>query len=132
MSERFSNRAGGGDGSVVFIRPSDLARAGFTGVVAEGEFIEALPSRYEEGKHDFKVIADTELIVRGENNKEEKYEKIIKPGDTLVVNQGGNLGYLMSEVGPGTLCQIKYNGMNTIEKGTRKGTKAHAFEVLYE
>ena len=131
MSERFPNKAGGGGNSTVFIRPADLARAGFTGVVAEGEFVEALPNRFEEDKNDYKIIADAEFVVKGEDKDGKKYEKAVKPGDTLIVNTGGNLGWLMKEVSPGFLCQIVYEGKQEIASGQRKGTLAHTFKVGY-
>lgn len=133
---RFNKKAGGSSessegGRLVFVRPSDLARANFTGVVAEGTFDEAITNQFNEEKDDFKIVADTSFIIKGEDSKGEKYETEVSKGDTVVVNGAGNLGYLMKEVSPGTLCQISYQGKNEIKKGPRKGTLAHSFEVLY-
>lgn len=132
MSDRFKNKAGGGEGSIVFIRPADLARAGFTGVVAEGELSETLENRFDESKNDFKLIADASFLVKGETKEGNKYEKNVNPGDTVIVNSAGNLQYLMKEVNLGGLCQISYLGKQEIANGPRKGTLAHTFEVAYE
>ena len=130
---KFSKKAGEGlDNNLVFVKPADLARAGFTGVVAEGQFVESLPNRFDETKHDFKIIADVNLKVEGKTNDGEPYSKEIKAGDTLIVNGAGNLNYLMKSVGPGELCQINYFGKKEITKGERKGTLAHTFEVMFE
>ena len=132
---RFKNKAGGpaagSGGDLVFIKPADLARAKFTGVVAEGEFVEALPNRFDEDKFDFKIIVDTPLKVTGEDRDDEPYSQEIAKGDTVVVNGAGNLNWLMQKVSPGELCQITYSGKNEIQKGARKGTLAHTFEVAY-
>lgn len=136
MTERFKNKAGGsrleGDGELIFIRPSDLGRAGFEGVLVEGVLEEVLVNRYDETKSDFRILVDAPTIIKGQTKEGEKYEREVKAGDTAVINGAGNLGYLMSEVTTGSLCQISYKGMALIEKGPRKGTKAHNFEVLYE
>ena len=129
---RFKNKAGNSEeGSLVFVKPADLARAEFTGVVAEGEFAEALPNRFDEDKHDFKIIADTSLKFSGVDKDGTKYTKEVNPGDTLVVNGAGNLNFLMRKVSPGELCQIVYEGKREIARGQRKGTLAHTFEVAY-
>ncbi len=133
---KFTKKAGGsaaeGEGRLIFVRPADLFRAGFTGVVAEGTFAGASPNQFDDGKDDFKIIADQELVIKGEDKNGKKYEEVISPGDSLIVNGAGNLNYLMREVNPGSLCQISYSGKNTIQKGPRKGSQAHTFEVLYE
>lgn len=136
MSERFSKKAGSnvttGEGSLVFVKPADLARAGFSGVVAEGEFLEALPNRFDENKHDFKIKVDVPLSLNGVDNQGNKYSQEVVEGDTLIVNGAGNLNYLMTSISPGNLCQISYFGKKEIEKGKMKGTLAHTFEVRYE
>lgn len=130
---RFKNQAGGesGENALVFIRPADLARAEFTGVVAEGEFCEVLPNRYEETKNDFKILADVAFTVKGMDKDGVEYTKEVNPGDTVVINNAGNLGYLMSKVTIGELCQVSYAGKKEIAKGPRKGTLAHTFGVAY-
>ena len=136
---RFKNKAGGAsgagaadvDGALLFVKPAELARAEFTGVVAEGEFVEALPNRFDEDKLDFKIAIDTELSFSGVTKDGEPYTLEAKAGDTVVVNGAGNLNYLMSKVSPGELCSISYHGKNEIQKGKRKGTLAHTFEIQY-
>lgn len=132
---RFTNRAGGSDSegnSLTFIRPADLGRAEFRGVIAEGVFVGSLQNPRDEDKLDFKIEADTDLEIRGVDREGNEILTSVKSGDTLVVNGAGNLGYLMKEVSPGTLCQINYLGKQPIKKGPRKGTEAHTFEVMYE
>lgn len=132
---RFKNKAGNsensGEGRLIFIRPADLARAGFSGVVAEGRFEEAMQNKFDESKEDFKIVADVKILVKGEDKNGNTYEEDINPGDTVVVNGAGNLNYFMREVSPGDLCQINYLGKLEIKKGERKGTLAHNFEVYY-
>jgi hypothetical protein len=129
---RFTEKVGtrSGDGDLVFVKPSDLARAGFNGVIAEGKFVEALPNQFDEAKNDFKIEADVELEIEGVDKNGDKYVKKIKEGDTLVVNAAGNLGYLMKSLSPGELCQISYFGKKPIAKGKLKGTMTHTFEVM--
>jgi len=134
MSEsRFTKKAGGGssEGRLVFIRPADLARANFSGIVAEGELLGTSPNKYDEDKVDFKIKSDVSVKAKGANDKEGEYSIEINPGDTIIVNAAGNLGFLMKNVGPGELCQISYLGKNEIQKGKRAGTMAHNFQVAY-
>lgn len=133
---RFKNKLGGvtgtgGEGNLIFVRPADLDRASFTGIVAEGEFVEAFPNKFDENKHDFKIVADTKFVIKGVDSKGAEYVREVAEGDTLVINGAGNLDYLMSRVSPGELCQINYLGKNEIESGKRKGTMAHTFQIAY-
>jgi len=135
MSEgRFNKKAEqeGGDGSLIFVKPADLARAGFNGVVAEGKFLTATPNQFDDSKEDFKIEADVELELEGKDNEGNNYIINVGPGDTLIINGAGNLNYLMKSVGPGDLCQINYFGKKEIAKGQHKGKLAHSFEVMYE
>ncbi len=130
---KFNKKAGGTseDGKLVFVRPADLARANFKGVIAEGIFVEATRNIFNEEKDDFKITADTSFLISGQSSSGEKYETEVNKGDTIIVNGAGNLNYLMREVSPGTLCQVSYVGKTEIKKGQRQGTMAHSFEVLY-
>lgn len=135
MSEKFSRKSGGetSEGSnLVFVKPADLSRAGFSGVVAEGEFVETLPNRFDETRHDFKIVADTPLKIEGVDKDGQKYVKEVNVGDIIIVNGAGNLNYHMKPVSLGELCQITYNGKAEIAKGKMKGTLAHTFQVAYE
>lgn len=51
-------------------------------------------------------------------------------GNKVVVNEGGNLKYRMKEIAAGTLVMIKYEGMQVIATGPRKGKNSHQVEVL--
>ena len=124
-----SSSGGSSEGALVFVKPADLDRAEFNGVVAEGEFVEAIPNRFDDNKNDFKILADVQFSVTGKDRDGKPYTKLVEPGDTVIVNGAGNLGYGMREVSPGDLCRIIYRGKNEISKGPRKGTLAHSFEV---
>lgn len=132
MSDRFKKKVSGGDGSVVFVKPADLARAGFTGVVAEGLFVGTLPNSFNEEVNDFKIEADVDFSIKGIDKDGQEYSRKISSGDVLILNGAGNLGYLMQSVGPGELVQISYLGKQEIEKGKMKGKLAHNFEVMTE
>jgi len=134
---RFTKKAGGSGngeegGALVFVKPADLARAEFTGIVAEGTFLEAVPNNYDETRDDFKILADVAFTLKGIDKDGDLYTKDVAKGDTLVINGAGNLNYLMKSVSPGKLCQINYNGKTEIEKGKFQGKLAHNFEVMYE
>lgn len=98
-----------GDG-INYIRPSQLAKEGRTGVILEGEYLGTVDNPMS-GKSDYKF----------------------KTGEGIsVINSSGTLALRMEQVNPGTLCQIVYNGKKEIESGAFKGTLAHQFNVLVE
>lgn len=133
FSKKAGGRVGGGEGgNLIFVKPADLARAEFTGVVAEGELVGSFPNNFDETRDDFKILADVDLKIEGVDGKGDRYVREINKGDTLVINGAGNLNYLMKSIGPGELCQISYFGKKEIEKGKMKGMLAHTFEVMYE
>lgn len=109
-AEREWKKPGKEGKSIEFVRPSQLAKDEFTGVIVEGTFIEALPNHYDETKNDF------------------KFEK--EDGSIVVINAAGNLGYRMRDVNPGDFCRVEYLGKKEIESGKMKGKSAHSFEVL--
>lgn len=129
---RFKNTAAVSTGGALnFIKPAELSRAEFEGVVAEGEFVEALPNKFNADKNDFKIKVDTALKVTGKTKDGEPYSIELAPGDTVIVNGAGNLGWQMSNVSPGEICQIVYQGKKEIEKGPKAGMEAHNFVVNY-
>lgn len=107
MAEREWKKPGG---DIEFVRPSELAKQGFEGVVLEGTFVEATANRLNEHQNDF------------------KFEK--EDGSVVVVNGAGNLKYRMKDVSPGDFCRVSYLGMQEISEGKLKGKSAHNFEVL--
>lgn len=130
MSEsRFKNEAGKGD--LIFIKPADLFRAEFKGVAVEGLLISSQPNGLNPNVLDFKLEADTDLVVEGVDKDGKRYTTSINSGDTVIVNGAGNLNYLMKDVNPGGLCQISYNGKVLLSKGPQKGKEAHNFKVMY-
>lgn len=133
-TDRFKNNAasiGSDDSSLHFIRPAELNRANFKGVVAEGVFEEALVNQLDASKKDFRVKLDTAVEVTSETSNGDAKTIKADAGDTVVINGAGNLGYLMSKVPAGELCRISYNGMIIAKSGPRKGKEVHSFEVLF-
>ena len=133
---KFNNKAGGASGNdggeLVFVKPADLARSGFTGIVAEGELLDTLPNRFNEDKVDYKILLDSSIEFTGEDKDGDAYTQRAEAGDTVIVNGAGNLNYLMDKnVAVGSLVQITYQGKNEIQKGKRAGTMAHTFEIAY-
>lgn len=135
MSERFKTKVAaeaGEGGKLVFVKPADLSRSNFTGVIAEGQFVSSMPNSYDESKTDFKIVADVAFKFSGVDKDGDRYDIDVEAGDTLVINGAGNLGYFMKQVPVGELCQIKYNGKKEMTSGPRKGTLAHNFDVMTE
>lgn len=97
-------------GGLTFIRPSQLAEEGTTGVIVEGKYIESLPNNFDEKKSDYKILT--------------------LDGETVIINGCGSLDNQMKVVAPGTLVQIEYNGKGILEKGKMKGKPFHDFTVL--
>ncbi len=95
---------------IEFIKASTLAEEGTLGEILVGEFLEALPNRFDADKSDFKFKRQGD-------------------GMTVVINSTGSLDFQMRSVKPGTLCQIVYNGKEVLEKGAMKGKEAHNFKV---
>lgn len=108
MSEEKEWKKPGSD--IEFIRPSELAKEGRTGVLLEGTLIESMPNHYDETKLDF------------------KFER--EDGTVVVVNGAGNLMYRMRNVSVGDFCRVEYQGLKVIESGKMKGKESHNFEVL--
>lgn len=81
-----------------------MAEEGRTGVVAEGEFVEALPNQHNASVYDFKFRDDA--------------------GNTIIVNNSGHLAYQMKEVNPGDYVRVTYKG-----KQEYKGRASHTFLV---
>lgn len=95
-----------------FVRPSNLN----AGDAVQGEYLGAMPSRFDETKQDYKL--------------EEIDDAGNKTGRTLIVNSGGNLGARMSDISVGSLIRIEYKGKQKIKKGKMAGKESHNFEVL--
>jgi hypothetical protein len=98
------------ENGITFLRPSKLAEEKVSGIIIEGSFLESMPNPFDNEKLDFKFISD--------ENK------------TIILNGGGNLGYQMDGIEPGTTVQVSYNGKKPITKGKFKGREAHDFVVL--
>jgi hypothetical protein len=96
--------------SIEFIKPSDLANAGTKGEILTGTFVEGIQNQFNKDKLDYKFKRESD-------------------GATVVINSTGSLSYQMRNVIPGTLCQVLYNGKETITKGPMKGKEAHNFKV---
>lgn len=110
MSATEKNWKKPGSDDLDFIRPSELAKTGVTGVIVEGLFLESRPNHFDESKLDFKFEKDD--------------------GSVVVINGAGNLNHRMKNVNPGDYCRVEYQGKKLIESGKMKGKEAHNFEVL--
>jgi hypothetical protein len=99
----------GQKGNLRFVRPSKLAEAGTTGVVAQGIYEGAIPNQFDEGKNDFKVREDN--------------------GDLAILNSTGSLASQMARVEVGSYVRISYLGKQTMSKGKMAGKQAHSFIV---
>lgn len=97
-------------GKLNIVRPSELAKSEFTGLVVEGIYEGSVANKFDETKLDYKV--------RSEN------------GDLTIINETGSLRRQMNEVSIGTLIQIEYQGKVKITKGALAGKSAHRFTVL--
>lgn len=100
---------GAQQGNLIIVRPSELAKNGTTGVVAEGIYEGSMPNKFDETKLDYKI--------RAEN------------GDLYILNSSGSLASQLAKVTEGSLVLVEYSGKNEIKKGPRKGTSAHSFRV---
>lgn len=100
-------------GDIKFISAKALNDAGIKGSILQGTYLGSLPNRFNEGKSDYKFEA-------------------INGGGTVIINSAGNLGYLMSNVQPGELVEVEYQGMVPMSSGKFKGTAAHNFKVFIE
>lgn len=96
-------------GKLNIVRPSELAKEGFTGTVVEGIYEGSVPNKFDETKSDYKI--------RAEN------------GDLTIINETGSLRQQMSKVAVGSLVQINYSGKVKITTGKLAGKSAHQFEV---
>lgn len=98
--------------SITFLKANQME----VGQTVQGEYVEALVSRFDDNKRDFKL--------------EEVDDNGDKTGRTIVVNAAGNLGSRMSSIELGSLIQIVYLGQAKIKKGKMAGKLAHNFDVL--
>lgn len=87
------------------------------------KYIGTTENKYNEAKPNFVVeILETFL-------KNKLVEKDLVEGTHLVLNTTGMLDKAMSNVTPGTLLQITYQGTNTIQTGKFAGKDAHGILV---
>ena len=111
MSEvKFKRPDGSEKLDIKFIRPSELAKNGTTGVLFEGTFQGTVPNPRDPDSEDYKFEAED--------------------GGLIILNSAGNLSYRMKSVSVGQYCQVTYEGKKPIQKGKYAGTGAHSFDVL--
>jgi hypothetical protein len=103
--------ATGSAGEITFLRANQMTE----GQAVQGEYVEALTSRFDDNKRDYKL--------------EEVDDNGAKTGKTIVVNAAGNLGSRMEGISLGSLVRIIYQGQSKIKKGKMAGKLAHNFEV---
>jgi hypothetical protein len=95
---------------VSFINFAKLAEEGFTGPVAEGEFVEAIANKFNPEKNDYKILKDD--------------------GTHVIVNGCGSLAYQMAGVKPSDYIRIEYNGKSKMSKGKFAGKAVHNITVM--
>jgi hypothetical protein len=100
------------EGSVKYIKPKELADNQFSGVILQGIYEGTIPDNFDESKNNFKF---TDLN-----------------GDTVIINGTGKLAKLLSRVDEGSSVEVKYLGMEKIEKGKMAGKSAHDWTVGVE
>lgn len=94
------------NGPLTIIKASELAAAGITGVVAQGNLIRSVQNQF--GKTDYVLATDK--------------------GD-MIINGCGSLDKQMAAVEVGELIQIEYSGKFPMKNGKFKGTPSHVFVV---
>lgn len=97
-------------GDLSFVRASQLAKDGITGIVAQGIYEGTVPNRFDAAKPDFKVRGDA--------------------GNLIILNNAGSLASQLARVALGSYVQINYKGMQAMTTGKMAGKKAHSFIVL--
>ena len=94
-----------------FIRPSALSKKD-VGVLIEATFTSLIPSRFDEGKFDYKFEDED--------------------GNAIIINNAAHLAYQMKAIPVGTYCKIHYLGKEAYKnKKTGKSVQAHQFKVEY-
>ena len=93
------------------VRPSELAKDGITGVVAEGIYMGTTPNRFEPLNNDFRINGDAE---------------------DFIINSAGSLVKQLASVDVGTYVQIQYAGKVKAKSGPAEGKMVHNFTVLKE
>lgn len=101
--------AAGTQGALKFIRPGELAEAGYSGVVAEGTFLKAVPNQIDNTKSDYYIA--------------------LEDGSTAVLNSTGSLANQMKNVRVGDLIQVIYQGMKKLTTGRLAGKSVHQYLV---
>jgi hypothetical protein len=93
--------------AIKFIRASELAKNGTTGIVAEGVLESVTQDQYD--KPSYNLVADD--------------------GSRIVVNSAGSLDAQMAKVAIGSFLQITYLGQEPMESGKYAGKLSHKFIV---
>jgi hypothetical protein len=96
-------------GSIIRIKPKELAESGTTGEIFIGRYEGTLPNNLNPESPDYKF--------RGSS-------------DTLyILNSCGSIKKGMAGVQPGELVRVSYKGQNKMTKGPAKGKMAHLFQI---
>lgn len=98
-----------GEKPLRYIKPSTLSSEGITGVVLEGIYLGSVPNSLDEEKDDFKFETESEIVV---------------------INHTGALKRELSNVAPGTLVAVNYEGKELMKKGKQAGKSFHNFTVF--
>lgn len=109
ITEQASSREGEAGQNISYVRPSQLAKDGVTGNVAEGVYEGPITDRFDDSKENFKIRAND--------------------GSLVIVNNSGSLASQMKRVDVGSYVIIEYLGQEAMAKGKFAGKKAHRFLV---
>lgn len=94
-------------GALVIIRPSELAKNGTTGIVAQGVLESTVPNKFNPAKNDY--------LIRGED------------GTLYILNETQSLREQLGQEGIiGMTVAVQYNG----KEKTKSGKGYHNFEVF--
>lgn len=96
---------------LTFVRPSQLAKDGVTGVVASGIYLGKVENKFDADKSDYKVDGEDSLYI---------------------LNAAGSLDKQMSMITEGQYIEVHYNGKQEIATGKLAGKSVHNFQVLVE
>lgn len=101
---------GEAQGELKIVRPSELAKAGTTGVVAAGVYEGAKPNKFNPAKNDY--------FIRGTDNT------LYIINSTQALEE--QLGQLAADGSDNATVEVIYNG----KAATKKGKGYHSFEVF--
>jgi len=116
------------DDECIFIEPSSLYRAGFTGTVIEGIFENSFSNVYNSSLSDYKFRSDITFTIHTCSKYHQEKVITIPRGTVVVIAGAGNLGFLMGQLSLNTLCGVYYQGKHLYNN---IGMEVHNFQVMF-